>query len=106
MAAQPKPYYSPEEYLALERAAEDRSEYLAGEIFAMAGSSAAHNTITLNIAGELRIQFRNRPCWVYASEVRVKVSASGLYTYLDVMADCGEGRFEDGRRDTLLNPTV
>ncbi len=106
MASLPQPFYQPEEYLTLERAADHKSEYLAGEIYAMAGASEAHNTITLNIAGELRSQFRGGPCRVYASDLRVKVQASGLYTYPDVVAVCGELRFEDGQRDTLRNPSV
>ena len=106
MVSQPKPYYTSAEYLALERAAENKSEYLAGEIYALAGASEQHITLTLNIAAELRTQFRGRPCRVYASDLRIKVAASGLYTYPDVVAACGELRFEDGHRDTLLNPTV
>src|SRR3954454_943316 len=89
MASLPTPFYTPQEYLALERAAEYKSEYLAGEIFAMSGASEAHNTITLNIAAELRAQFRGRPCRVYASDLRVGVAPAGMYTYPDVVAVCG-----------------
>ena len=48
------------EYLALERAAEMRHEFFAGEIFAMGGGSEAHNLITLNVAGALRAALRPR----------------------------------------------
>ncbi len=106
MSALPKPYYQPAEYLALERAAVYKSEYFAGEIYAMAGAGKAHNIITLNIASELRSRFRGGPCHVYASEMRVRVQASSLYTYPDVVALCGEEQFEDGHQDTLTNPTV
>ena len=106
MSALPTPYYEPAEYLRLERAAAYKSEYFAGEIYAMAGASEAHIIITLNIASELRSQFRGGPCRVYPSEMRVKVQANGLYTYPDVVAVCGERRFEDGHQDTLANPTV
>ncbi|HET7079872.1 MAG TPA: Uma2 family endonuclease [Chloroflexia bacterium] len=81
MVSQPKPYYTPAEYLDLERTAEYKSEYLAGEIYALAGASEQHNTLTLNIAAELRAQFRGGPCRVYASDLRIKVAASRLYTY-------------------------
>jgi Uma2 family endonuclease len=50
--------YTPEEYLALERAAEYKSEYVNGRIYAMAGASPEHVTITLNVGGELQRQFR------------------------------------------------
>ena len=36
----------------------------------------------------------------------VKVDASGLYTYPDVVIVCDEPQFEDGVMDTLLNPRV
>jgi Uma2 family endonuclease len=94
------------DYLAIERASEHRSEFFAGEMFAMAGGTEQHNLIVLNVAEALRGQLRGRPCRVYASDMRVKVSPTGLYTYPDIMAVCGERRFEDATRDTLLNPSV
>jgi Uma2 family endonuclease len=106
MTAQPKPRYTPQEYLARERQAEVRSEYFAGEIFAMSGNSRGHNLIVTNAVGELRHRLRHRPCEVYPSNMRVKVEASGLYTYPDVTVVCGEPRFEDAEVDTLLNPMV
>lgn len=102
----PQRKYTPEEYLALERKAECRSEYYAGEIFAMSGASEKHNLIAGNIVAALHGQFRGRPCRVYVSDMRVKVSPTGLYTYPDVVALCGEARFDDVQRDTLLNPNV
>jgi len=106
MAAQPRPTYTPEEYLVLERAAEFRSEYLAGEIFAMAGASEAHNTLAANIVRLFGNQFQGRPCRVYVSDMRVRVAPAGLYTYPDVVAVCGAREFADDQRDTLLNPTM
>jgi Uma2 family endonuclease len=106
MATQRGPRYTPDEYLALERAAEYKSEYLDGEIFAMSGATEDHNLITLNIAAELHHQFAGQPCRAYTNDMRVRVAASGLYTYPDVVAVCGPREFLDERRDTLLNPTV
>lgn len=106
MASVAKSLYTPEEYLALEREAEYRSEYISGHIYALAGAGPAHNIITSNLNGELRDQFKKGPCRVFATDMRVKVSASGIYTYPDVVAVCGERRYDDKRKDTLLNPTV
>lgn len=106
MATQPEPFYSPEEYIALERAAQYKSEYLAGQIFAMAGASEDHNAIAANILWNLRNQFQGRDCRVYMSDMRVRVAPNGLYTYPDVAAVCGPREFADDARDTLLNPTV
>lgn len=109
MASLPQPAprpLTPEEYLARERASEFRSEYVAGEIFAMSGATRAHNTISLNVAAELRAQLRGRPCEVYIADMRVKVSARGAYRYPDVVALCGPPRFDDATHDTLLNPSL
>ena len=108
MVSQPqtKPTYTPAEYLALERAAERKSEFLNGQIYAMSGASMPHNIITHNISRHLGNQFAGRPCQAVSSDLRVKVEASGMYTYPDVVAVCGEQRFEDKEVDTLLNPTV
>lgn len=105
-AAAAKPWLSPEEYLERERHAEHRSEYFAGEIFAMAGASERHILIVTNVSGELRALLKKRPCKVYSNDMRVKVSQSGLYTYPDVSVVCGEPSFEDGKKDTLLNPAL
>lgn len=106
MQPQLKPYLSPEAYLRLERQAETRSEYLDGEVFTMAGASEAHNLIATNLTASLVVRLKDRPCKVYSSDMRVKVSATGLYTYPDVVVVCGHPQFEDRQRDTLLNPTV
>jgi len=106
MSQRIQPYISPAEYLRLERQAEYKSEYLNGEIFAMSGASRKHNLLTVNISASLNQQLRGKPCEVYASEMRVKVRATGLYTYPDVVVVCGEPQLEDEYLDTLLNPTV
>ena len=94
------------EYLALERHSEVKHEFLDGELFAMAGSSEAHNLIVGNLVRELGNRLLEGPCKVYPSDMRVKVNQTGLYTYPDVSAVCSGAVFEDERRDTLLNPQV
>src|SRR5215218_8395755 len=106
MVAQPKHYYTLEEYLALERAAEYKSEYLDGQILAMSVASKAHNIITAHLVRLLDTQFDGQPCQVYGSDMRVRVSATGLYTYPDVSALCGAQQFSGAHQDSLLNPMV
>lgn len=101
-----QPRYTAEQYLMLERKAAYKSEYINGQIIAMSGASRAHNLIAGNIYREISLQLRGRPCEVYISDMRVKVSLTGLYTYPDVVAVCGDIRFDDEQNDTLLNPTV
>jgi Uma2 family endonuclease len=100
------PRFTPEQYLALERKANFKSEYYNGFIWAMAGASDEHNTIALNLASEIRSQLKGRPCKAYVTDMRLRVTPTGLYTYPDVMAVCGERQFLDDKTDTLLNPTM
>src|SRR5712692_8061687 len=106
MPSQPKTYITPEEYLAIERQAEYKSEYFNGEMFALAGASERHVLIVTNVVAELRGQLRRRPCTVYSTDLRVRVSSTGLYTYSDVVVVCGQPQFADEQQDTLLNPTL
>jgi Uma2 family endonuclease len=106
VSTQPKARITPQEYLELERKAEIKSEYLDGEIFAMSGATREHTKIVANITAELVSQFMDRPCEVYPLDMRTKVSPTGLYTYPDIAAVCGEPEFEDAHLDTLTNPQL
>ena len=107
MSLQPRHSLSFEEWLEAERAsAEGRSEYVNGEVFAMTGASAEHNTIVMNIGGELRAQLKGRPCQVYANDMKVLIRSANAGKYPDLVAFCGEPELLDGRRDLLLNPSL
>lgn len=93
-----KAYISPEEYLELEREAETKSEYYRGEVYAMAGANERHSTIQVNTLASLTVQLRNRSCKAHGSDLRVKVSHTGLYTYPDASVVCGPARFDDKQR--------
>lgn len=105
MASEPRRRLTIQEYLSLERQAETKSEYLDGETFALAGASRDHNVIVTNLVAALRPQLRSRGCDLYANDMRVR-TPTDLFTYPDVMVLCGERRFDDPRRDTVLNPTL
>jgi Uma2 family endonuclease len=106
MSTARKTKLSPQEYLALERAAVNKSEYYNGEVFAFAGANQSHNLIVANVITLFNLQLKSKPCKVYPSDMRVKVSETGLYTYPEVTVVCGEAELEDEHLDTLLNPTV
>lgn len=97
---------SSEEYLVRERAAEYRSEYLAGDVRAMTGASRKHNRIAMNVGVVLHGQLRGGPCEPFMSDMRVKVERTGAYFYPDVVVACGSARLEDEHEDTLLNPVL
>lgn len=98
--------YTEAEYLALEAAATEKSEYVNGRIYAMSGVSVSHDRIVTNLHHELRSQLRGRPCDNFSSDVRVKVGRTRAYFYPDASALCGEPVFEDGAGVPMLtNPT-
>jgi Uma2 family endonuclease len=106
MAAAHQPRLTPEEYLELDRAAECRNEYFNGRMYAMAGGTHRHALIIGNCTRELGNELKKRPCLVTPTDVRIRTSPGGLYTYPDIVVVCGDSRYVDGRRDTLLNPTL
>jgi Uma2 family endonuclease len=105
MSAQAQPPISPEQYLEIERAAEFRSEYYNGRMYAMSGGTYVHAFVMANLIRELGVALRKGPFSVLTSDLRVRVSPGGLYTYPDVIVICGEPRFADDQKDTLLNPS-
>src|SRR5580700_5167910 len=105
MSTQPKTLLTPEEYLAIEREAEYKSEYYDGVMYAMAGARRRHDRIASNMHRELGNAFRQRPCESFTSDMRVR-TVERHYTYPDASALCGEPRFLDEREDTLLNPSL
>jgi Uma2 family endonuclease len=98
--------YTPDQYLELERRAGFKSEYLDGVITAMSGASRAHNRIAGNVYCKISDQLEQRPCEAFISELRLRVSSTGLFTYPDVVVVCGEAQCLDDEVDTLLNPTL
>lgn len=97
--------FTPEEYLMIERSADSRSEFLDGEIYAMAGATEAHITINDNLIGEVHPQLKGKPC--QGMSQNVKVPADGrLFAYPDYLIVCGEKRYRDAEKDVLINPQV
>jgi Uma2 family endonuclease len=105
VASNPVTKVTEEQYLAIERAAEFRSEFLDGEMFAMSGGSMEHASIQTNILVELSLALRGTPCRAFGPDLRIKVS-SRMYTYPDVSVVCGKPLLADEHEDNLLNPVV
>jgi Uma2 family endonuclease len=97
---------SPQQYLDIERAAEFRSEYYKGRMYAMSGGSLPHAVLIASLAREFGIALKKGRCRIATSDLRLRVSADGLYTYPDVIVFCGEPQVADDQKDTILNPTV
>jgi Uma2 family endonuclease len=105
MASNPITKMTAEEYLAMDRAAEFRSEFLDGEIVAMSGGSLRHSRLQMNLGFEIRTALRGTACEAFNSDLRVQVSPR-MYTYPDLSIVCGNPLLADGRQDVLLNPMV
>jgi Uma2 family endonuclease len=106
MSAQTIPHFTPEQYIEIERAADFRSEYFDGRMFAMSGGTYVHARLITSLTGEIYQALRNRPCSVTSSELRVRTAEQGLFTYPDIAVVCGEPKFADDQKDTLLNPVL
>lgn len=94
-----------EQYLAMERAAEFKSEYFDGEMFAMSGASMQHGRLQRNLIVEITNALRGKQCEVFGSDLRVRVSGK-MYTYPDLIVVCGKPILADDEHDVLLNPAV
>jgi len=81
MSTLPKTFISEEKYLELDRAAEYKSEYYDGEMFAMAGAGMAHNQIVVNTASGLHSQLRGKPCQALTSDMRTRIGSAARYAY-------------------------
>jgi Uma2 family endonuclease len=103
-----------DEYLTLERAAEERHEFLDGRIFAMAGESGEHGDISVNLVATLASQLKGTPCRARTKDTKVRSgpvpqprqSTSGMFSYPDVVVICGEPEYHDAYTDVILNPTI
>ncbi len=101
-----KQYYSPEEYLALEEAADYKSEYIDGEIIPLTGKSTNHNQIAGNFSAGLNFAFKTQDYEVFMSDVRLWIPKGRIYTYPNVMIVAGEPEYFNDRTDTITNPKV
>src|SRR5438270_2887548 len=96
---QTPPSLSPQEYLVRERAAEYKSDYVYGEIRAVAGGTLDHSTIIVNITREVSARLKGKPCRALSNETKVLADPEGLYTYPDLIVVFGEPRVLDDNTD-------
>ncbi|HEX6097667.1 MAG TPA: Uma2 family endonuclease [Thermoanaerobaculia bacterium] len=101
-----RPVYSLDQYLRLEEMSNVRHEYLDGEIYGMAGGTPEHGRIAANIIMLLGMHTASRRCAVFTSDVRVRVTATGLDTYPDVTVVCGRLEYDSLDPHAIANPTL
>lgn len=105
MSSVPQRLITPDEYLRMERAAETKSEYVDGVVYAMAGARDEHNLIAIGLSSFLRYNLPSH-CRPYQTDMKVRIRKRARYFYPDVTVVCGPSEFEDGHRDVLLNPLI
>lgn len=106
---QQQTYYTPEEYLALEAKAAEKSEYFNGEIFTMAGASLNHNRIINNLYFILRTAFKTLPqlnCEAFTSDIKVWIKQTNAYTYPDILIIQGEPDSVENHNNMITNPKI
>jgi Uma2 family endonuclease len=109
-----KKCYSVEEYLVLERASQERYEYLDGDILLMAGESREHADISSNLLREFGNQLKGTSCRAWTKDMKVRSGPSpesaattkGMYSHPDIVVVCGEPEFHDEHTDVLTNPRL
>jgi Uma2 family endonuclease len=106
MSTQPVTYLTIDQYLEIESKAEYRSEYVDGEMFAMAGATPNHAWIVANTISQLTALLRGRPCGARSNDLRLYSARQKMLTYPDVVVTCGPDQLLAGRRDTLIDATV
>ena len=94
------------EYLDLERSLESKNEFFDGEVFAMSGGTPLHSQIAANLIQVIGRRLSGGRCVVYTSDLRLKIQATGLFTYPDLSVVFGPIQFAAGTDDTVVNPTV
>lgn len=86
-------------YLAWEAEQADKSEYVAGEVFAMVGVRRVHATVAGNVFAALRAHLRGTPCLPFIADMKLRVASADAFFYPDVMVSC-DGR--DRRADLFV----
>lgn len=114
VAIEPEPLYTEAEYLAFERAADERHEYLDGVIYAMAGESPEHGRVSVNLVRLIDNHLLGKDCDLFTKDTKVRsgplpknrFQPKGLFSYPDLVVVCGERKYLDEHKDVLVNPTV
>src|SRR5213075_1283197 len=97
--------YTYVEYLALESSSNVKHEFLAGQIYAMAGGTPENAALAAAVIGLLFTELRGGRCRAYDADLRVR-TPSGLATYPDVTVICGRSERDEGDPQAVTNPTL
>lgn len=98
--------YTAQEYLDWEVTAQQRHEFINGDIIPMAGGTPNHSKIILNFGSMTNFALKSKNYDVFVSDLRLHIPEKNIYTYPDIMIVEGELELQSGRKDTILNPCL
>ncbi|BBD54402.1 Uma2 family endonuclease [Planktothrix agardhii] len=101
-----KRYYTPEEYLALEETAIDKSEYHDGEIVTMTGGTTNHNKLALNFCRKFPLTIKEQNYEIFINDVRLWIPQTRRYVYPDIMVIQEEPIYQENNQTVVTNPLV
>ncbi len=104
MATQPVQRITFDEFFELERKADSRSEFHAGEIYAMSGGTEPHSRPVARMVALFSQPLEN--CRVYDCNLMLRIERFDKGVYPDCMLVCGEPVFWGKHKDVVLNPTL
>lgn len=107
MTAALRPRYTFAEYLDIERKSGDvKHEYVAGEVFAMAGGSVEHSALATTLSGLLLMHLRGGPCRPYGSDLGIRIESADVATYADVAVVCDPVQRDAESGSHVTNPSI
>lgn len=106
MAARELRKMSIEDYIAFDRASEERIEYVDGEAFAMSGGRPEHAVVTGNLDAALRASLRGKPCFALNQSQKIATPRTGAYHYPDASVICGPPLRDARDQNAFVNPTA
>jgi Uma2 family endonuclease len=98
--------FSIQEYLRMEKRANDRHEYYNGEVYSMAGATLQHDRIHINLISIINPFLKGKSCSIFSNDIRVHIPENTLFTYPDAFIVCGKPELLQNELDTVLNPSV
>lgn len=101
-----EPKLTIEEYIKLEQEAQQKYEFHNGYVYAMAGGTDSHNTITMNISGEIYAALKVKDCKIKNSDTKLYLENNNKFVYPDAMIICGKQEESEKLKDAFTNPIV
>ncbi|WP_375559923.1 Uma2 family endonuclease [Bernardetia sp. OM2101] len=95
-----------EEYLKLEQENHQKYEYHDGYVYAMAGGTDNHNTITMNISARIHLALLDKSCQIKNNDTKLWLENKNTYVYPDAMVFCGKPEESENLKDAFKNPVV